>query len=242
MINTKIKSDIKILKNQKEIGHIKKVNFKTTNFKRTPSNKCGEIILSADEIKHLLGGRISGKNILKKQKIKYPRYWYGFINKAADMCGATRSNKIGKLHVLYGQRKYRSLNEWIKYHKKRYPNAIKNTVNAIYAVLDEIGLDKKNKQKYKKYIRKFAENLIFNQTYAGLKIQEAILIKISQLTKENYRWTGAKEDSSGVDGFIGRIPVSIKPKSCQGKKKAGTKRIYYVIDEKKYTLSFTFSL
>ena len=242
MISTVIKPNIKILKNRKKINNVKKMNLKKTNFERMPSNKYMEVTLSADEIKQLLGGRISGKNILKRQRFNYPIYLYGFMNKAAEMCGSTRPNKIGKLHILYRQRKYRSLNEWIKCYNKLYPKAVKNTINSIYAVFEEVGFDKKNKRKDKRHIKNFVENLIFNQTYTGLKIQEVILIKIAQLTKENYRWSNAKEDSSGVDGHIGRIPVSIKPKSCKGKKKAGTKRIYYIVDEEKYTLSFTFSL
>jgi len=65
---------------------------------------------------------------------------------------------------------------------------------------------------------------------------------MADILKKDFRWGTDKEDSSGIDGFIGDIPVSVKPDSCQEKKKAGVKRTYYSIDEKNKTLSFTISL
>ena len=94
----------------------------------------------------------------------------------------------------------------------------------------------------KKYIRIFVEDLVYNRTFTGLKIQEAILTKMAEMKNKNYKWSSGKEDLSGIDGYIGNIPVSIKPDSSEMKKRAGTKRMDYSINEKELTLSFTFSL
>ena len=49
------------------------------------------------------------------------------------------------------------------------------------------------------------------KTFSGLKFQEIILIKPAELKKETYRLSTQKEESIGVDGYIGGIPVNIKP-------------------------------
>jgi len=238
-----IKENLKSVRQKIKTADIKKINLGKSNFERLPTNKFVEITLSDNDIKQLLGGRISGKNVLKRAKIDYPKYLYGFINKANEMSGATRSSRVGKLHNLFKQRKFRNLGEWKKWYNKKYPNITNESVDIICSVLKQgLCISPKNIKKNRKYIKQFIENLIFNQTYTGLKIQEIILIKVSKIMKEKYRWSTAKEDSSGIDGYVGKIPVSIKPTSCNEKKRAGIKRVNYKINEKENTLSFTFSL
>jgi hypothetical protein len=225
---------------KEKVTSVRGVNLGKTNFERVPSNRWMEIKLGADEIKQLLGGRVSGKKILTKRYINYPLYLYGFINKAHSMSLATHPAKVGKVHTLFKQRKFRSLNEWKKWYNKKYPNAVKEATSLICKTIKEgIGTVKKS---HKKYIRCFVENLIFNQTYTGLNVQEAIFMKMAKITKKKYRPSTAKEDSAGIDGFIGEIPVSIKPITSPVKKKAGVKRVNYKIDEENYILSFTFSM
>ena len=60
--------------------------------------------------------------------------------------------------------------------------------------------------------------------------------------RSGYKWSSAKEDSSGTDGFIGCIPVTIKPNTCDLKKFPGVKRINYTINKERTALSFTFSI
>ncbi len=239
-----MQNNLKIAQNQ-----IKKRKTKKYNFQRKPSNRYISITMKADEIKKILEKRITEKNLLKKENIKYPKYLYSIINTCNQLSGATNSRNIGKLHSRFQERKFRNLGEWKNNYNKNNPKAVNNAINTIYNTLEKviitpenlIIIDKKAKKYYKKYIRNFVENLIFNQTFTGLKIQEAILIKIAQLNKKQYRWSNKKEDSSGIDGFVNNIPYSIKPNSCKIKKKAGVKRIYYKINEKNKTLSFTMS-
>jgi hypothetical protein len=219
------------------------IKIKQSNFARPPLNKFVQIELTAKEIKEMLGGRISGTNILKKQKINYPREFYGIINQLNRSSHSTSPKRIGKVHNLFKQRKFRSLGEWEKWYNNHYPGTINKSINTIYDALI-IGTDPSlaYRRRYKKFIRKFVKNLVINQTYTGLKIQEVILIKLSQIMRKNFKWSSGKEDSSGVDGYIGNIPISIKPKTSRENKKPGTKRVYYEIDENKHILKFSISL
>lgn len=60
-------------------------------------------------------------------------------------------------------------------------------------------------------IRKWVEDLVLEKTFIGLRFQEAILKKVASIKKTNYRLSIPQEESQGIDGFIGNIPVSIKP-------------------------------
>jgi len=49
------------------------------------------------------------------------------------------------------------------------------------------------------------------KTFAGLKFQEAILKRGARIKGTHWRWSKPDEESKGIDGYIGNIPVSIKP-------------------------------
>ncbi|MEM4408829.1 MAG: MjaI family restriction endonuclease, partial [Candidatus Caldarchaeum sp.] len=57
----------------------------------------------------------------------------------------------------------------------------------------------------------WVRDLVLVKTFAGLRFQEAILKKGAEIKGTNYRLSEPNEESRGVDGYIGEIPVSIKP-------------------------------
>ena len=63
----------------------------------------------------------------------------------------------------------------------------------------------------KPMIKEWVEDLVLEKTFVGLKFQEAILKKVAEIKKTNYRLSNSKEESKGIDGFVGNVPVSIKP-------------------------------
>ena len=62
-----------------------------------------------------------------------------------------------------------------------------------------------------KLVKKWVEDLVIDKTFIGLKFQEGILKRIAKLKKTSFRIATADEESKGIDGFIGNVPVSIKP-------------------------------
>lgn len=214
---------------------------KKNNFKRKPSSKYVEIIMTGDEIKRLLGGRISGVKLLKKEKIDYPKYLYNHINASNLQRRATIPSKVGKVHQFYEIRKFRTMGEWKKYHEKNFPGSLKRAEAEIIEDLRSVGVSASYLKKWRPFIKAFVEELVIKHTFRGLKIQEAILIKISEMLGQEYRWSDASTDSKGIDGFVGDIPISIKPNTCAFKKPAGVKRVYYKINENKGTVSFSMS-
>lgn len=60
-------------------------------------------------------------------------------------------------------------------------------------------------------IKKWVEDLVLEKTFIGLRFQETILKKVASMKNIDYRLANPREESQGIDGFIGDIAVSIKP-------------------------------
>lgn len=86
------------------------------------------------------------------------------------------------------------------------------------------------------------KDLIITKSFKGLKLQKTILECIAKKFKKEYRLANTTEESQGIDGFIGEIAVSIKPKSYKSKKSLKEKIdmpiIYYYEKKNKYYLKF----
>ncbi len=69
----------------------------------------------------------------------------------------------------------------------------------------------------RKMVDQWVRDLVVVKTFAGLRFQEAILKKGAEIKRTNYRLSEPDEESKGIDGYIGDIPVSIKPHTYEVK-------------------------
>lgn len=80
-------------------------------------------------------------------------------------------------------------------------------------------------------VNEWAKDLVLVKTFLGLKFQAAVLKKAAEIKGVDYRLSDNAEESKGIDGYIGDIPVSIKPDTYKIKKglseQIGAKLIYY---------------
>ena len=67
-------------------------------------------------------------------------------------------------------------------------------------------------------IRQWVRDLVIVKTFIGLRFQEAVLKKIAEKFGTGYRLSTPEEESKGIDGYIGEIPISLKPITYQSKK------------------------
>src|SRR5690606_21610597 len=74
-------------------------------------------------------------------------------------------------------------------------------------------------------IKEWVEELVIVKTYSGLKFQDAILKRVAEETKSTYRLANPEEESKGIDGFINKTAVSIKPITYK------TKNLSEIIEE-----------
>ena len=131
------------------------------------------------------------------------------INLANQNAQGTRPRVVGQLTELIKECPERTYEDWKNWYLSKYPNAIENATERINEMMNN--LKEAIKSIDKSMIKKWVEDLVLEKTFIGLRFQEAILKKVASVQNTNYRLAEAKEESQGIDGFIGDIPVSIKP-------------------------------
>jgi hypothetical protein len=160
---------------------------------------------------------------------EFPKYVAPLINLANQYAQGTRPKVVGQMSELIQEFEGKRLREWEEWYLKRKPDAIREATEKILLKLKELknALNKIDRATIEQWVR----DLVIVKTFAGLRFQEAILKKGAEIKGTNYRLAEPDEESKGIDGFIGDIPVSIKPHTYEVKSALPeyieTKIIYY---------------
>ena len=146
---------------------------------------------------------------------QFPKYVSPIINDANKFSQGTRPKVVGKLSEMIQQCPYKTYEGWEKWYLSKKPDAIDNATKKIVGMLENFKeilpkIDEKT-------VRKWVEDLVLVKTFVGLNFQKAILKKLSSMTGKNFRLAESKEESEGIDGFIGEISISIKPETYKTK-------------------------
>lgn len=122
---------------------------------------------------------------------------------------------VGQMSELIQEFEGKALSEWEEWYLKKKPDAIKNATEKVLQKLKELknSLNKIDRAMVEQWVR----DLVIVKTFAGLRFQEAILKKGAEIKGTNYRLSEPDEESKGIDGHIGDIPVSIKPHTYEVK-------------------------
>ena len=146
---------------------------------------------------------------------EFPKYVAPLINLANQYAQGTRPKVVGQMSELIQQFEGKNLPEWEKWYLEKNPSAIRNATEKIIEKLKELknSLEKIDRTMVEQWVK----DLVIVKTFAGLRFQEAILKKGAQIKGTNYRLAEPDEESKGIDGYIGDIPVSIKPHTYEVK-------------------------
>jgi len=160
---------------------------------------------------------------------EFPKYAAPLINLANQYAQGTRPRVVGQMSQLIQEFEGKTLPEWEEWYLKKKPEAIKSATEKILKKLMDLkdSLNKIDRTMVEQWVR----DLVVVKTFVGLKFQEAILRKGAEIIGTNYRLSESDEESKGVDGFVGGIPVSIKPYTYEAKaslpEQINVKIIYY---------------
>lgn len=144
---------------------------------------------------------------------EYPKYTTQVINLANQNAGATRPRNVGQLSELFPEYlsspEETSLSGWKEWYDERYPDAVDNAVEKIWAQVNNLKacmncIDKP-------MVKTWVEDLIYNKTYNGLYYQKAILQKFSEIEGKPFRLANPDEEAMNIDGFVGDIAYQVKP-------------------------------
>ena len=160
---------------------------------------------------------------------QFPKYTTQIINLANQNAQGTRPKVVGQLSELIQECPHKEYSKWKEWYLEKQPKAMDNATDKVFSMVEE--LKKAINQIDKNMVREWVKDLVIDKTFIGLKFQEAILRRVAKMKKVSYRLSNPKEESKGIDGFIGDTPVSIKPITYKTKnmlsEKIEVKIIYY---------------
>ncbi|NGM62686.1 MjaI family restriction endonuclease [Sphingobacterium sp. SGG-5] len=163
------------------------------------------------------------------------------MNLANSNAQGTRPRVVGQMSDLIQEFPGQFMNEWQTWYQEKHPVAIDNATTRIWNMVQEF--QKVINTIDEKMVRDWVEELILVKTFSGLKFQEAILKKIAEQENTTYQLADPSDESKGIDGYIGDIPVSIKPISYKSKilsENISVCMVYY--DKKKTRISVEYNL
>ncbi len=155
------------------------------------------------------------RRYLEIESPDFSKYVAPLINLANPYAQGTRPKVVGQLSELIQEFEGKTLTEWERWYLEKKPEAIQNATEKILGKLKELKnaintIDKTT-------VEKWVKDLVIVKTFVGLRFQETILKKAAELKKTTYRFADPAEEARGIDGYIGDIPVSIKPHTYQTK-------------------------
>ena len=145
--------------------------------------------------------------------IEFPKYTTQLMNLANQNSQATRPRNVGQLSDLIQEFPGQTFERWVTWYQERYPNAIDEATNKIVSMVQNFDTAIQNIDR--NMVKSWVEDLILVKTFAGLRFQEAILKKLSEIKGCEYRLAEPFEEAKGIDGFVGEIAYSIKPNTYE---------------------------
>lgn len=147
--------------------------------------------------------------------LKFPQYTTQIMNLANQNAQGTRPKVVGQMSDLIEEFPGKEYSEWVEWYLDKYPESIDN---ATYKIEQSFELLRQAMPLINRdLIRKWVKDLVLTKTFIGLKFQKSILMKIASLKNEPYQLSTPEEESKGIDGYIGDVPVSIKPSTYKTK-------------------------
>jgi len=146
---------------------------------------------------------------------EFPRYATQIINLASQNAQATRPKVVGQMSELIKEFTGKTIEEWEAWYMERYPEAIPTATQKIMEMIENFrdAMDQIDED----MIRRWVKDMVIVKTFVGLKFQHAVLKRIAEQFNADYRWATPEDESKGIDGYIGGIPVSLKPVTYQAK-------------------------
>jgi ribosomal protein S19 len=155
------------------------------------------------------------KELINIKESEFPKYATQIINLVSQNAQATRPKVVGQMSELIKEFSGKTLEEWENFYLKKHPEAIENATEKIIEMLKNFK-DVINKID-EDMVRAWVRDLLIVKTFIGLRFQKAIIKKIAQVFNTKYKLATPEEESKGIDGYIGSIPVSLKPISYKSK-------------------------
>ncbi|MGN0222780.1 MAG: MjaI family restriction endonuclease [Muribaculaceae bacterium] len=157
-----------------------------------------KIKVNSDEIQRLF----------KMPAYEFPKYTTQLINLINRNAGGTRPQVVGQMSDLIQQFDGETLEEWVEWYTQQQPDAIKNATDKIFDMYQ--AMSEAFASINRTMIEEWVKDLVYNKTYAGLKVQSAVLTILANRFGKTGRLATKEEEAKGIDGFLNDKPIQIK--------------------------------
>ena len=162
---------------------------------------------------------------------QFPKYTSGLVNLTNRFARGTVPAVVGQLTELIQECPHKDYAGWKRWYLDSRPTAVRDAVARIMAKLRDVKHAMENIDE--ELVRRWVEDLVLAKTFVGLRTQEAILRRVAKMAHKGCRLATPPEEAKGIDGFIGDLPVSIKPVTYkQMKHLSETMRAHMIFYEK----------
>ncbi len=156
---------------------------------------------------------------IRGKELTFPKYATQIINLANQNAQGTRPKIVGQMSELIIQCPYNDYVAWGEWYVDTMPNAVDEATSRIMGMIEN--LRKAINEIDEDMVHSWVVDLLITKTFVGLKVQQGILQEVAKLRNETYRLANPEEEAKGIDGFIGDVPISIKPSSYKSKDMLG---------------------
>ena len=169
----------------------------------------------------------------ESETYSFPKYTSQLINWANQNAQGTRPVVVGQMSDLFpafmDSGEEITIENWRKWYTQRYPDAFQKATDKIYAQVEN--LRKAIPLIDREMVEKWVEDLVIDKTFNGLYVQKAILASLAEKNGTTYRLATPDEESVGIDGYVGKVPYSVKPDTYRTmgrlSERIDVKMIYY---------------
>ena len=149
------------------------------------------------------------ENFNESKSFSFPKYTSQLINWANQNAQGTRPVVVGQMSELFPEFMNSgmeiTIENWRKWYTEKYPEAFENATDKIFAQVQNLRnaiplIDRE-------MVEKWVQDLVINKTFNGMYVQKAILASLAEKRGTTYRLATPEEESIGIDGYVGEIPL-----------------------------------
>ena len=143
------------------------------------------------------------------EKYEFPKYTTLLLNLICRTAGANKPRVVGQMSDLIQEFDGQTLSEWISWYNEKKPTAVDDATALIMEMLGKMRTAFESIDET--MVRNWVKDLLYTKTYCGLRYQEAIISYVAQTAEKEWRLASKEEEAAGIDGYVGSLPVQIKP-------------------------------
>ena len=140
---------------------------------------------------------------------EFPKYATQLLNLANQNAQGTRPKVVGQMSELIQHFTGKTLPEWEQWYLQQKPDAIKTATEKVVDMVKN--LENATHKIDREMVEKWVKDLVIVKTFMGLRFQEAVLKRGAEILGTDYHLSDRAAESRGIDGYIGQMPVSVKP-------------------------------